>query len=160
MAKIKAEHLTNNKNVEAHSDWKTWHRDDWDFYPRTNMAKNTAHKEEFLNNDFSKWQEMQAKLYNAPAVLYLTIPKESPIWSSFDLGAFAQTIMLLAKNAGIDTMPAYEFVRFPEEVRSILAVPENEALAVGIGLGYASDHHFNDYEAPREDLKKVLEVFK
>lgn len=45
-------------------------------------------------------------------------------------------IMLAAKDQEIASMPAYQFVSFPEEVRRYTDIDDNEKLIMGIGLGY------------------------
>lgn len=159
LKKIRQVHLANSQNGEADSDWPTWHREEWAPYPRRHMALHTENRAAFIGEQAADaWAEMQHELYHAPAILYLTIPKESPNWSMFDLGAFAQTIMLLAQEAGLDSMEAYEFVRFPDSIRKIMDIGEDEAVAIGIGLGKAAEHKFNDYQAVREDLDQILKI--
>ena len=102
-------------------------------------------------------QDLQTRLYDAPAICYLTIPKDSNQWSDYDLGAFGQTLMLAARGMGIDSMPAYEIVKFPESVKQIMNIPDSEWLAMGIALGYADmATRVNEYRAPRVPLDCLL----
>lgn len=91
-------------------------------------------------------------LFNAPVVAFLTLPKNYSAWSIFDLGAFSMALMLAAKNEGVDSIPAYEFVKFPEDIRKNLPIPEEETIVMGIGLGYAAKDPVNDYAATRLDV--------
>ena len=58
-------------------------------------------------------------------------------------GSLAQTLALAAKAEGIDSMPAYELVKYPASVREIMGLPEDQTLAMGIGLGYGKDEYVN-----------------
>ena len=42
----------------------------------------------------------QGRLFNAQAVLYITIPKSSSLWSVHDLGAFSVMLALAAFDKG------------------------------------------------------------
>ncbi len=66
--------------------------------------------------------------------------------------------MLSAASRGIDSIPAYEFVKFPEMVRSYLGIPDDELVAIGVGLGYASDIAMNGYRSPRVPLDEMLVI--
>jgi len=93
---------------------------------------------------------VQDELFDAPAIVFLTLPKEASKWAIMDLGAFEMAIMLSAANKGIASMPAYAFVKYPEIIRSHLPIPDEEDIAMGIGLGYAKeDAHINMYQSKK-----------
>ncbi|WP_373369594.1 nitroreductase family protein [Lactobacillus jensenii] len=77
----------------------------------------------------------------------------------YDLGAFAQTLMLAATDMGLGSMVAYEFVKYPDEIRQILPIPEKEAIAVGIAVGYEAEDHINNFRSERLSLDNVLQIF-
>lgn len=157
---LREKHLENvASGLEATPDWPTTHRTDWDPFPQANMAKHNETTAEYLNTPELKELRtvtLQKRLFDAPAIAYLTIPKISNNWSIYDLGAFGQTLALAAQGLGVDSMPAYEFVKFPQEVREVMGIPANQWVAMGIGLGYPKEHYVNGYEAPRRDLADVL----
>ncbi len=96
------------------------------------MARHNQASQEYLNTPELldlRTNILPKNLYYAPAIAYLTIPKQSNLWSVYDLGAFAQTLALAAKAKGIDSMPAYEFVKYPASVREIMGIPEDQTLA-------------------------------
>ncbi len=160
---IKKRHTENVKNgVKSAPDWPTIHRDDWAKFPRENMLKHNEATAEFWKNPELTGitrSELQTRLYDAPAICYLTIPKDSNQWSDYDLGAFGQTLMLAARGMGIDSMPAYEIVKFPESVKEIMNIPDSEWLGMGIALGYADmATRVNEYRAPRVELDKMLKI--
>lgn len=163
LKKIKETHRQNvEQKVEAKPDWPTTHRKDWADFPRNNMARHNEATTKFWQDDALKGitrPELQARLYDAPALCYLTIPQNSNQWSNYDLGAFGQTIMLAAKGMGIDSMPAYEIVKYPASIRRIMNIPADEWIAMGIALGYGDmNTKVNNYRAPRVPLDQMLKI--
>lgn len=100
----------------------------------------------------------RAGLSDAPAIVYLTMHRNSPLFSIFDMGAFSQSLMLAAKERGVDSMEAYEFVKFPDAIRKLMGIPDDEAIVMGIGLGYADDRKINGFRSSREPLEDVLTI--
>src|SRR5699024_11911407 len=84
---------------------------EWDTFPSKNMATMSETLDYFLRGESDAFDQAQIKLFNAPVIVFLTIPKKSPAWSIFDLGAFSQTLMLAANNRGLSTMPAHALDR-------------------------------------------------
>lgn len=162
LEKLKTLHLENSMagKITA-SEWPPMHRINWDEFPRDNMAKLNLSRTAFLTKDEldSGWTKVQQNLYYAPAVFYLTIPKNSSNWSIYDLGSFPQTLLLAATDMGLGSMVAYEFVKYPDEIRQVLPIPEKEAIAVGIAVGYEAKNHINNFKSERLSLDKVLQIF-
>ncbi|WP_308556931.1 nitroreductase [uncultured Lactobacillus sp.] len=163
LKQIKEKHRENvEQGVKANPDWPTTHRKDWAEFPRENMARHNADTEKFWETNPIEGvtrADLQERLYDAPVICYLTIPKNSNRWSTYDLGAFGQTLMLAAKGLGIDSMPAYEIVKFPESIRKIMNIPDDETIGMGIALGYGDKStRVNEYHAHRVDLDKMLKI--
>ena len=83
----------------------------------------------------------QAKLvnsnfYGAPHALYLFQESSLTPWSLFDLGLFAQTLMLAANARGIGTVPQAFAVDYAEDIKKFLDIPETKRLVLGISMGY------------------------
>lgn len=147
--------------IKGYADMPAGHRSDYSERSQRNMAafmedceKKTDDKE---LQYFLKQNEM---LFQAPAVAYLTLQKGFTGWAVYDLGAFGMNFMLAAKNLGIDSIPAYEFVKYPDELRKIIGIPENEDIIIGIGLGYPESDYLNDYRADRMETDKFLTIKK
>ncbi|UIF29417.1 nitroreductase [Levilactobacillus brevis] len=121
----------------GHSDLPVMARSAWSAQAQDNMQ---AWSDGIAQSVGPDWQKIMGdaagKLYNAQAIVYLTLPEGYSEWSLYDLGAFGMALMLAAKDAGIDSMPAYQFVSFPEEVRHNIQLENGEKLIMGIGLGY------------------------
>lgn len=147
----------NRLGINPNSDFYTMHRNDWGNYAQTDMAD--------WNNDFSRFLienrinfgQISDDLFNAPVVAFLTIEEFNP-WSAYDLGAFGENLMLAASDAGLASMPAFEFVKYPDILREYLPVPDKELIGMGIGLGYARDKKVNEFHSSRVPLDEMMKI--
>lgn len=148
-------------NEEPHEEFDSLLKVEWDTFPSKNMATMSETLDYFLRGETDDFDQAQLKLFNAPVIVFLTIPKQSPAWSIFDLGGFSQTLMLAANNRGLSTMPAHAFVKYPEVIRKYLNIPEDETIGIGIGLGYPNKKAtINDYKSKRVPLDEILKIKK
>ena len=97
-------------------------------------------------------------LYGAPCVLILTVPAGASQYAMYDLGAFGQQLMLAAADKGISSLVAAMFAMYPDVLRAELPIAQDEAIAVGIALGYASDAETNSIMTSRMALDDYLTV--
>jgi len=67
-------------------------------------------------------------------------------------------LMLAAKDRGVDSIPAYEIVKFPAELRPLLDAPADEDIVMGIALGYAADDDINAFASSRLPLEDILSI--
>lgn len=114
-----------------------------------------------------KFGLLEASTWNfyAPVIVYITIPKNATMFSAYDVGAFGYGVTLAAHERGISCIPAYEFVRYPQEIRPIFDIPEDEAIFMGIGMGYAQEeaelNNIHELKAnPRAKLEDILQIIK
>jgi len=97
------------------------------------------------------------ELFGAPAVAWLCLDRELGPWSLFDLGSFAQSLMLAATEAGLASIPAVMLAAYPDVVRAELGVPASLAIAIGIALGRAdSSDPLNGLRSPRRPPGEIL----
>lgn len=73
-------------------------------------------------------------------------------------GGFGMSLMLAATELGIDSIPAYELIKYPYILRDNLPIPEDEDIIMGIALGHESEEHINEYDSPRLDLDEILKI--
>ena len=157
MKTIREGHVAKNeKGIAGKSDIPVMSREDWGTFAASNMA--SWFEEVSSKMPMEKFGEANAKLWNAPAMAYITIPKASPAWSVYDAGAFAHTLTLSAADKGIDSMVAYENVKYPEEIRAEFDIPEDERIVIGIALGYRSDNIVNAYRSSRLPVDDILTI--
>lgn len=99
-----------------------------------------------------------SRLWNAPAIAYITIPRSAPVWSIFDAGSFAHLLMLAAASRKIDTMIAYSNIKYSNEIRTRMDIPDDEAIIAGIALGYRGEDKINSYRSPRSVAEGILKI--
>lgn len=155
--KISKEHFYFNQigRMEP-TDWGAMSRSQW--HPRTQRNMQEWSQAISTTDGARDFPILQPLQFRAPVYVYLTIPKEAPIYAAYDLGAFAQTLMLAAQNKGIDSIPAYELIRFPESVRADMGIPDDEVLAIGIALGYRDQHPLNKFVSSRVPVEEILTI--
>lgn len=158
LAEIKTTHVHFIRNrVPSRPEMATEHRESWGAKAQGNMGNWWQDLQHTLTpNHAHEFGESQAELFNAPAVVYLTAHRDSPLWALYDMGAFGQSLMLAAFERGVDSMPAYETVKYPQYVREIMGIPENERIVMGIALGYRADEKINTFRSSREPLNNML----
>ncbi|WP_339135917.1 MAG: nitroreductase [Candidatus Electrothrix sp. GW3-4] len=85
--------------------------------------------------------------YGAPHAIYLYQDSSLSPWSLFDLGLFAQTLMLVAQAKGIGTVPQAFVTDYAQQIKEYLAIPADKRLVLGISMGYP------DQEDPANGLR-------
>ena len=116
---------------------------------------------EVLNDPSAKeiW-EANAKLFDAPSVVYVTIPKKRTLYNLFDSGAVEMSIMAAAKEHGIDSVPAYEAIKYPDILRKHMKISEDEDIVIGIALGFEDkDHIINKIKAKKLTLEEACHFY-
>ncbi|UQS86061.1 nitroreductase (plasmid) [Nicoliella spurrieriana] len=155
--------LNEDPDIHTNSDVPFIPIADWDQASQKNMTTRGATGPQIFGAD--SWNQMKSRqsalLFNAPAVAYLTLPKGYAPWALYDLGALGEAIMVAAQSLGIDSIPAFEFIKYPDQLRQALNVSADYEFILGIGLGYADhDAQINRVNAPRMDLNQVLTIIK
>lgn len=88
------------------------------------------------------------RFFGAPYVLFLFIDSSLATWSVFDLGLFAQNIILVAHSFGIGSCLQAMLAVYPDAVRDFLGIPNTKNLIIGISMGYPDlESKINDYRS-------------
>lgn len=74
--------------------------------------------------------------YRAPHAIYLFQDSSLTPWSLFDLGLFAQSLMLAAHARGLGTVPQAFATDYAREIKQFLSLPETKRLVLGMSVGY------------------------
>lgn len=144
------------KGEKGNPDLHVMSRKLWSKQGRENMATWTTG---LSQEQSAAMGEESARLYNAPAILFMTLPKGYSGWSLYDLGAFDENIVLGATDRGIGSMTAYQLIKYPAVLRKELAIPADEDIIIGIALGYEDrDAVVNSIESTRMNLDDILSV--
>ncbi|MDO5296982.1 MAG: nitroreductase [bacterium] len=145
--------------VKGSPDMPTGHRTNFSERSQQSMRDFMGAVAEYSGDpEIAHFLKMNEELFNAPALVYLTLAKGHTGWPIYDLGGFGLALMLAAKEHGVDSIPAYEIVKFPAELRPLLSVPEDEDIIMGIALGYAADDSINDFTSTRLPLEDILTI--
>ncbi|NLO22537.1 MAG: hypothetical protein GX119_11165 [Syntrophomonadaceae bacterium] len=101
-------------------------------------------------------QDRNYRFFDAPVVVYICMDRNLTAYSMFDLGALSQSIMLAAQEYGLETAPAIMLVQYPDLIRRALAIPEEQAIVLGIALGYGdSSSIHNQHRTARRPIQEV-----
>lgn len=147
------------EKIKGHPDMPTGHRTNFSGRSQQNMKDFMSGIEAFAHDPGNeRFEQAQDACFHAPAVAYLTLASDHTGYSIYDMGAFGLLLMLAAKNEGVDTIPAYTLVKYPDLIKEALDIPEGEDIIMGIALGYADDDIMNDYASPRLPLDEVLKI--
>ncbi len=95
--------------------------------------------------------------FGAPVQLFTYTRKYMgpPQWS--DMGMWLQTVMLLLREAGLDSCPQEIWARYGEFMRSQLGIDDDHIFFCGMAIGYRDeDHPINNFTVPRIALDQVV----
>ena len=149
----------NNQKIKGSADMNPGHRTNFSERGQKNMAEFMDAIGKFDDDeDLENFNHVQHILFNSPAVVYLTLPKNHTQWPIYDLGGFGMSLMLAATDLGVDSIPAYELVKYPYILRDNLPIPDDKDIIMGISLGYESEEHINQYQSPRLELDEILKI--
>lgn len=94
----------------------------------------------------ARWFARNFEFFGAPVGLFCHVDRDHgpPQWS--DLGMYLQTVMLLLREAGLDSCPQECWALYPKTVDAELNVPSEQMLFAGMSIGWA------DPEAPENQV--------
>lgn len=105
----------------------------WDLYRSLGIAR----------AERSKINIQQAKnfiFFGAPIGLIFTMDRDMEMGSWLDLGAFIQTVALVARSYGLDTCIQAAFSEFHEKISQEIDLPPNRQIICGMALGYRDEN--------------------
>ncbi len=95
--------------------------------------------------------------YAAPHAIYLFQEESLSQWSLFDLGLFAQSLMLAAHAKGLGTVPQAFATDYAADVKRFLDIPDSKRLVLGISIGYPDmDSPANALRTDRSGLDEIV----
>ena len=100
------------------------------------------------------------ELYGAPCALFLFMDSSLTPWSVFDMGIFAQSIILAAHSFGVGSCLQAMLAIYPNAVRDFLGIPETKKLIIGISMGYPDlGARVNAYQSDRGGLDDFVQWY-
>ena len=159
LSEIRTQWISKTKQgIKGYSDLPPGHRADASERSQKTMGEFFKGSAEFTK-DPKLLQECQGSLFNAPTIIYLTLPKGAIQYSILDLGALEMSILLAAKSHGVDSLVAYESIKYPDVLRKFCKIPDNEEIVIGISLGYEDDNITNKFRAKKLSLDEACHFF-
>lgn len=121
-----------------------------DMYATLGIAReNKAARIEFIGGNFDFW--------NAPVALFICIDRSLGATQWVDLGLYLQTVMLLAREAGLDTCAQEFWTLWHKTVAEFLSLPGNVMPFCGMALGHADPaHRVNALQTARVPLAESV----
>ena len=101
------------------------------------------------------------KFFGAPVGMIITIDKAFAVNGWGHVGMFIQNICLSAVDNDMGTCLQESWSIYPETVKDVLNIPDNEVVWCGIALGYPNlEHPINNYRTSRESIDKFVTFIK
>jgi len=125
-----------------------------DYYGLVGLPReDKAGRRQFFANNY--------RFFGAPLALFCFIDREMgpPQWS--DLGMYLQTVMLLLREAGLDSCAQECWSHYHGTVREFLKPPDELMLFCGMAIGYRDpDALVNRMEADRAPLEEFCQFLR
>jgi nitroreductase len=97
------------------------------------------------------------EFFGAPTAFVFTIDRQLEKGSWLDTGMFIQSIMIAARQFGLETIPQAALANFHAVLRDRLAIPQEEMVICGMGIGYPDlDAKVNSFTTEREPLENFV----
>ena len=110
--------------------------------------------------DAGQFGALNQEMFHAPAVIYICMDKVLSEWSLYDIGAYAQSVMLAAVELGLSTIPAITLMLYPDVLRRELEIPDDLKLTIGIAIGYADkERGINKFVSDRSPIHENVHLF-
>ena len=104
-----------------------------------------------------KLRLMNYEFYGAPCILFLFMDSSLGPWSIFDMGLFAQNLILAAHSFGVESCLQASVTNYADEIRKFLGVPETKKLIIGISIGYPdTEAKLNTYQSIKQKPEEFV----
>ncbi len=103
-----------------------------------------------------KAKKVNFRFYGAPHAVFLFQESSLSLWSLFDLGLFAQSLMLAAHARGLGMVPQAFTTDYAQDVKKYLDIPASKRLVLGLSLGYPDmDSPANSFRTERSPVAEI-----
>jgi nitroreductase len=104
-----------------------------------------------------KAKKANFRFYGAPHGIFLFQDSSLPLWSLFDIGLFAQSLMLAARANGLGTVPQAFLVDYAGEIKKFLQIPGSKRLVLGISIGWPDiEDKANSFRTDRAGAQEIV----
>lgn len=106
------------------------------------------------------WFAQNAKFFEAPVGIIITGDKRLGAPQHMDIGIFIQSLMLLAREAGLHTAPQGWWRNWASVCHKYLDIPETDEVMVGMAIGFGDpEANVNNLYADRASLEDVTTFY-
>ena len=102
------------------------------------------------------WFAQNFRAFGAPVLMLVHTPKYMgpPQWS--DIGMWLQTLMLLLREAGLDSCAQEAWAAYSPQVREMVEIPADHTFFCGMAIGYRDpEAPVNRFEVQRAPLEET-----
>ena len=108
-----------------------------------------------------KAKKTNFNFYYAPHAIYLYQDASLNEWSIFDIGLFAQSLMLAANAKGLATVPQAFATDYAKEVKECLGISASKRLVLGLSVGYPDmESPVNAYRTERSSTDSICQFME
>lgn len=108
-----------------------------------------------------RFRRLALQGFGAPVAVFLFQPAELTAWSVLDMGIAMGSLMLAAKEEGLDTCTEATMAHYPEVVREQLGISPDLRLICGLALGFADpEAAVNHRERTRAPLTELVRWYE
>ena len=103
------------------------------------------------------WFAKNFRAFDAPVLMLIHTPKYMgpPQWS--DIGMWLQTLMLLLREAGLDSCGQEAWAIYSAQIRQCVDIPEDHIFFCGLAIGHRDpDAAVNNFPVPRAALDEAV----
>ncbi len=98
-----------------------------------------------------KLRLMNYEFYGAPCAVFLFMDGSLGDWSTFDMGLFAQDLILAAHSLGVGSCLQASVTDYAREIKKFFGLAESKKLVICIALGYPDEKaKLNTYRSLRQ----------
>ena len=97
------------------------------------------------------------EFYGAPCAAFLFMDGSLGEWSIFDMGLFAQNLILAAHSLGVESCLQASVTDFALEIKRFFGIEESKKLVIGISLGYPDETaKLNTYHSLKREFDQFM----
>lgn len=106
-----------------------------------------------------QWFANNFNFFGAPSAMFLFVDRDMGAAQWSDLGGYLQTVMLLLREAGLDSCPQEAWYLHHDAVSQFVKAPPETMLFCGLSVGYADpDAPVNAFKASRATSDEWLTI--
>jgi len=87
-----------------------------------------------------KLRLMNFEFYGAPCAVFLFMDGPLGEWSIFDMGLFAENLILAAHSLGVESCLQASVTNYAPEIKKFLGIAESKKMVICIALGYPNEN--------------------